>query len=149
MVSLQPGSPLTDESARSESCAPALSMTPAHLFRNCPLCGRNEANPYLQKGELQLVRCRHCSMIYANPVSAEFASGEYYDRAGSGYYLSRSKLESDYSNVRFERELHLFRNYCAAGSVLDVGCSSGAFLFQLNQRFPGDYHILGTDVSGP
>ena len=33
--------------------------------------------------------------------------------------------------------------------MLDVGCSSGAFLFQLNQRFPGCYQVLGTDVSGP
>jgi SAM-dependent methyltransferase len=32
--------------------------------------------------------------------------------------------------------------------VLDVGCSSGAFLHQLRQRFPGSYDILGTDVSG-
>jgi 2-polyprenyl-3-methyl-5-hydroxy-6-metoxy-1,4-benzoquinol methylase len=33
--------------------------------------------------------------------------------------------------------------------VLDVGCSSGAFLYQLNRWFPQQYRILGTDVSGP
>jgi 2-polyprenyl-3-methyl-5-hydroxy-6-metoxy-1,4-benzoquinol methylase len=103
----------------------------------------------MQKGELQLVRCRRCRMIYANPVPAEFASGEYYDRAGGDYYLSPAKLESDYAAVRFERELRLFRRHCQGGAVLDVGCSSGAFLFQLNQRFPGRYQVLGTDVSGP
>jgi 2-polyprenyl-3-methyl-5-hydroxy-6-metoxy-1,4-benzoquinol methylase len=88
-------------------------------------------------------------MIYANPVPAEFASGEYYDRAGGDYYLSPAKLESDYAAVRFERELRLFCRHCQGGVVLDVGCSSGAFLFQLNQRFPGRYQVLGTDVSGP
>lgn len=113
------------------------------------MCGRNEAKAYLQKGELRLVRCRHCGMIYVNPVPGEFASGEYYDRAGSDYYLSPAKLESDYAAVRFERELRLFREHCQRGAVLDVGCSSGAFLFQLNQRFPGCYQVLGTDVSGP
>ena len=51
--------------------------------------------------------------------------------------------------MRFERELRLFRKHCAAGAVLDVGCSSGAFVFQLNRRFPGCYRTLGTDVSGP
>jgi len=102
----------------------------------------------MQKGELQLVRCRRCRMIYANPVPAEFASGEYYDRAGGDYYLSPAKLESDYAAVRFERELRLFRKHCQGGAVLDVGCSSGAFLFQLKQRFPGCYQLLGTDVSG-
>jgi 2-polyprenyl-3-methyl-5-hydroxy-6-metoxy-1,4-benzoquinol methylase len=124
-----------------------MNTTPAS--RDCPVCGRNEAGACLQKGELRLVRCRQCTMIYANPVPGEFASGEYYDRTGTDYYLSPAKLESDYAVVRFERELRLFRKHCQGGAVLDVGCSSGAFLYQLNQRFPGCYRVLGTDVSGP
>jgi 2-polyprenyl-3-methyl-5-hydroxy-6-metoxy-1,4-benzoquinol methylase len=124
-------------------------MTSAPVTRDCPVCGHHDAAAYLQKGELRLVRCRDCAMIYANPVPAEFASGQYYDRAGTDYYLSPAKLESDYAAVRFERELRIFRTHCLGGAVLDVGCSSGAFLFQLNRRFPGCYQILGTDVSGP
>jgi 2-polyprenyl-3-methyl-5-hydroxy-6-metoxy-1,4-benzoquinol methylase len=117
--------------------------------RPCPVCGQQETEAHLQKGELRLMRCCQCTMIYANPVPGEFASGQYYDQAGTDYYLSPAKLESDYAPVRFERELRLFRKHCAGGAVLDVGCSSGAFLFQLNQRFPGCYQVLGTDVSGP
>jgi 2-polyprenyl-3-methyl-5-hydroxy-6-metoxy-1,4-benzoquinol methylase len=117
--------------------------------RPCPVCERPEAEAYLQKGELRLVRCRQCTMVYANPVPAEFASGEYYNRAGTDYYLSPAKLEGDYAPVRFERELRRFRMHCPGGAVLDVGCSSGAFLFQLSQHFPGSYQVLGTDVSGP
>ena len=124
-------------------------MTSALVFRNCPVCGRDDAEAHLQKGDLRLVRCRLCSMVYANPAPAEFASGQYYDQAGTDYYLSPAKLESDYAAVRFERELRLFRKHCEGGAVLDVGCSSGAFLFQLNHRFPGGYQVLGTDVSGP
>jgi 2-polyprenyl-3-methyl-5-hydroxy-6-metoxy-1,4-benzoquinol methylase len=120
----------------------------AQVFRKCPVCGWDAAQEHLRKGELRLVRCSNCRMIYANPVPAELASGQYYDRAGTDYYLSPAKLESDYAAVRFERELRLFRRHCAKGTVLDVGCSSGAFLFQLNRRFPGCYEILGTDVSG-
>lgn len=124
-------------------------MTAAPIPRTCPVCASGEAGDWLQKGELRLARCRQCAMIYANPVPAEFASGQYYDQAGTDYYLSPAKLESDYAPVRFERELRLFRKHCPGGAVLDVGCSSGAFLFQLNQRFPGCYQALGTDVSGP
>ncbi|HEY6226277.1 MAG TPA: class I SAM-dependent methyltransferase [Verrucomicrobiae bacterium] len=87
-------------------------------------------------------------MLFANPVPAEFASGQYYDNEGAAYYLSPAKLESDYAIVRFQRELKIFRQHCQTGAVLDVGCSSGAFLYQLIQRFPGAYEILGTDVSG-
>ena len=124
-------------------------MTSVPVSRDCPVCGRDEAEACLQKGELRLGRCRLCSMVYANPAPADFASGQYYDQAGADYYLSPAKLESDYAAVRFERELRLFRKHCQSGAVLDVGCSSGAFLYQLNQRFPGCYQILGTDVSGP
>ena len=98
---------------------------------------------------MKIVRCAGCSLPYVNPVPAKFASGEYYDTEGAEYYLSAAKLESDYAPVRFERELRLFRGHIQKGTVLDVGCSTGAFLFQLKEQFSGDYQIAGTDVSGP
>ena len=116
------------------------------LTRACPVCDEQDAKPFLRKLELQLVRCVRCSMIYANPVPEEMATGNFYDKAGNEY-LTPEKLESDYADVRFERELKLFRTFCQQGSVLDVGCSSGGFLHQLKKRFPNDYKILGTDVS--
>jgi 2-polyprenyl-3-methyl-5-hydroxy-6-metoxy-1,4-benzoquinol methylase len=126
-----------------------LASNAALIDRLCPVCGAQPAKPHLAKGELRLVQCHACTMVYSTPVPQTFASGEYYDLAGGEYYLSPAKLESDYSPVRFERELRLFRRHCKTGSVLDVGCSSGAFLFQLSQRFPGSYQLLGTDASGP
>jgi len=123
-----------------------MSQTHNLLNRACPICDEAAAELFLRKLELQLVRCVRCSMIYANPVPVEMATGNFYDKAG-GEYLTPEKLESDYADVRFERELRLFRSYCRQGSVLDVGCSSGGFLYQLKKRFQNDYSILGTDVS--
>src|SRR5580700_3075692 len=117
--------------------------------RVCPVCGLDEPQPWLEKSGLRLVRCGRCAMVYANPAPAEFASGQYYDTTGAEYYMSADKLAGDYADVRFERELGIFRRRCPRGAVLDIGCSSGAFLFQLNRRFPGAYEIRGTDVSGP
>jgi SAM-dependent methyltransferase len=117
-----------------------------HLNRVCPVCDGEENAPFLRKNELRLVCCARCGMIYENPVPAEMATGEFYDRAG-GEYLSPEKLESDYADVRFERELRLFRSRLPRGSVLDVGCSSGGFLWQLSKRHPGDYQIMGVDAS--
>ena len=87
-------------------------------------------------------------MVYANPVEPQLASGAFYDRLSVPFYLSPDKLEGDYAPVRFERELRLFRAYCPSGAVLDVGCSTGAFLFQLKSRYAGDYTVTGTDVAG-
>jgi len=127
---------------------PAIS-TSRLVERRCPVCGSSEAAEFLRKQELRLRRCAGCSMVYVSPVGAEFASGQYYDREAAAYYLSPAKLESDYADVRFERELRLFRRHCQSGRVLDVGCSSGAFLYQLRKRFPSCYEVLGTDASGP
>lgn len=123
-----------------------MSQTQSLLTRDCPVCGNAQCDPYLQKLDLHLVRCCACAMVYANPAQMEMASGSFYDHAG-GEYLTPEKIASDYAPVRFERELRLFRAHCRRGSVLDVGCSSGGFLHQLQRRFPGDYTVLGTDVS--
>ena len=118
----------------------------ANIHRECPLCGKNDGAAFLQKKELALVRCRNCGMIYANPVPAEMG-GEFYNNLGTPFYLSHEKLESDYAGVRFERELRLFQSFCPQGAVLDVGCSTGAFLHQLKSR--GNYRVTGTDISKP
>jgi 2-polyprenyl-3-methyl-5-hydroxy-6-metoxy-1,4-benzoquinol methylase len=118
------------------------------IARSCPVCSHPDSKPGFQKGALKVVRCVKCSMLFANPVPAELASGRYYHDAGPGYYLSPAKLESDYAPVRYERELKLFRRHCSAGAILDVGCSSGAFLFQVKSRWGAAFETLGTDVSG-
>ena len=88
-------------------------------------------------------------MVYADPVPQDLASGEYYDQTAARYYLSPDKLASDYAPARFERELRLLRRHCEGGTVLDVGCSTGAFLYELNRRFPRCYETWGTDVAAP
>jgi 2-polyprenyl-3-methyl-5-hydroxy-6-metoxy-1,4-benzoquinol methylase len=86
-------------------------------------------------------------MIFADPVDLALATGAHYGQLAGAYHLSPEKLESDFSPVRFERELRLFRRFCPRGRVLDVGCSTGAFLFQLKTRWPEAYTVLGTDVA--
>lgn len=117
--------------------------------RPCPVCGGGQSEFHWQKGNLRIVRCLDCSMVFVNPAPAGMVSGEFYDTEGAAYYLSPAKLESDYADVRFARELKLFREFCPRGAVLDVGCGSGGFLFQLQKRWPGQYDLLGTDASGP
>jgi 2-polyprenyl-3-methyl-5-hydroxy-6-metoxy-1,4-benzoquinol methylase len=96
---------------------------------------------------MRIVRCRACAMVYADAAPEPFASGVFYKERQ--LYLLPEKLRSDYAAVRFERELRLFRRWCARGAVLDVGCSTGGFLHQLATRYPEDYTVLGCDLPGP
>jgi len=122
---------------------------PESVQRACPVCGEVSAKEFMRKKGLRLVRCLRCAMIYTNPVDAGLVSGAFYEALAEGFYLAPDKVEADYAAVRFARELRLLRRFCARGRILDVGCSNGAFLFQLGQHFPGDYGILGVDVAGP
>jgi 2-polyprenyl-3-methyl-5-hydroxy-6-metoxy-1,4-benzoquinol methylase len=88
-------------------------------------------------------------MIYADPINDTLASGEFYDTLGDSFYLSADKLESDYAPVRFERELRIFQAHCRQGAVLDVGCSTGAFLHRLTMSCADRYEVAGMDVSTP
>jgi 2-polyprenyl-3-methyl-5-hydroxy-6-metoxy-1,4-benzoquinol methylase len=124
-------------------------MDSQFIPRSCPVCASDIQTEVLKKGGLRLVRCDVCSMVYASPIEDAMMTGAFYDQLATPFYLSPDKLESDYAPVRFERELKLFRNFCASGRVLDVGCSTGAFLAQLMRRFAMDYEVLGIDVAGP
>lgn len=115
--------------------------------RACPGCGGVRRQPVWDKGRLRVKRCLQCGLYYASPVAADLASGRFYDRRAVSFYLSPDKLRSDYAPVRFEREMQCFRKWCPAGRVLDVGCSTGAFLYHLQKQ--GNYQGLGVDVAGP
>ena len=115
------------------------------LHRPCPVCEHDQPQPFGAKCGLEVVRCANCSMLYVADAAPEFACGRHYE--SSDYHLWPDKLASDYSPVRFERELRIFREFCRGGEVLDVGCSTGAFLFQLQSQFPQKYSGTGMDVA--
>lgn len=126
---------------------PQSSSNGADIPRACPGCGVVRQQPVWDKGKLHVKRCLQCDLYYASPVAADLASGKFYDRQAVSFYLSPDKLESDYAPVRFEREMQYFRKWCPAGRVLDVGCSTGAFLYCLQRQ--GNYQVVGFDTAGP
>lgn len=126
---------------------PQSNSSNAEIPRACPGCGNIHRQPVWHKGNLHVKRCLQCDLYYASPVAADLASGKFYNQLAVLFYLSPDKLESDYAPVRFEREMQYFRKWCPAGQVLDVGCSTGAFLYRLQKQ--GNYQGVGVDIAGP
>ena len=95
----------------------------------CNLCGHTAFDPLITKDGFDLVRCRHCSLLFvANPPSdAERAHLYSFE---SGYHTT---LKVDQASVDFhEREAVLnfgvLRQHASSGRLLDIGCSTGLFL---------------------
>lgn len=117
------------------------------VWRHCPVCEGTETRPHWSKSSVTLVQCRSCGMVFANPIQAEMADASHYNHIAARYYLAPAKLASDFSPVRYAREVRLLQSRCPSGRVLDVGCCTGGFLYALQQT--GRYKVLGADAASP
>jgi len=113
----------------------------------CPGCGNGDAKDFLQGPDrfngrrklYRLVRCSQCSLVFLRnpPPASEMAEhyGSDYDRligkgaSSLGYWEPRKRLISHYK---------------AAGTLLDLGCSSGSFLESM--RGP-HWQLAGIEMS--
>ena len=118
-------------------------------YVSCDLCGSDECTVYLEgrgmrplavsdftvlgeQGEHpQLVRCRRCGLIYANPRDARHALAGKYEQMSIDEYL----LEEGSRRITAGRDAELVKRYVGGGRVLDVGCSAGLFLDSLGDTF--------------
>ena len=101
---------------------------------SCPTCGHDGALNFLQapdryhgRRELyQLLRCPSCSLVWLDNPPPPDEMGAHY---GADYDRSVSAAGEDLSRWRDRREALL--RYKSGGAILDLGCSSGAFLQSL------------------
>lgn len=128
-------------------------------YTNCDFCGGDKAIRFLEaenpetKEKFKIVRCSLCGLIYLNPRPAKNIIGRYYP---ADYYYSfqdfsdrRLSYRDRLKKISFEGYYHsksivkkllaflLVRNFMIVvpkekkGRLLDVGCGSGEFLYQM------------------
>jgi 2-polyprenyl-3-methyl-5-hydroxy-6-metoxy-1,4-benzoquinol methylase len=72
----------------------------------------------------QIVRCRGCGLVYANPRPVRQRLQEGYARAEDVDYAREASSRSINAHI----SLHTIKKYVERGRILDVGCSTGYFL---------------------
>ena len=115
---------------------------------SCLACGHEGAEPFLEAPDryhgrrvpYQLVRCPSCSLVWLkNPPSPQ-EMGQHY---GPDY--DRSVAAAGDSPERWRGRVEEIKRYKSGGSLLDLGCSSGAFL----QAMKGpSWKLYGIEMSG-
>ena len=110
--------------------------------RNCPICGNSKTSPkdsFL--GLYSVVQCKTCNSEYVNPVPGEDALSYYYNECiCNEQFEELSRSRANKTNLIISERLlsvsKLIEELLSSHKVirvLEIGCSSGAFLNQLSQ----------------
>lgn len=97
--------------------------------RACPVCGSSNEREIFKKEGGRYVKCMDCSMVYLNPVFKDFALKDYYERNHSlQSEIVENDLDDFYINIYTKGVDAIKKVNKNASTILDIGCSSGAFL---------------------
>lgn len=113
------------------------------MNKNCPLCQKTN-NTFHKIGTHKVIQCSNCNLNYLPSKNVELDEKKYY----IDYF---EKLRSDFKEESYLKRVeqtkidakHL-NNISPEGNVLDIGCSTGEMISQLNSI--GDYDFVGCDL---
>jgi len=95
--------------------------------RACPVCEAASDRRIFVKNGGTYVKCGACGMVYLNPVFTDNALRTYYEN-NTSVQASAHVNESEFYRSIYSKGLHSAEKFAKAGSILDIGCSSGFFL---------------------
>ena len=97
----------------------------------CPLCGKDDClRIYRERGNLGVVRCRNCKLIYINPRLKD-PEKIYWGDAEKYFEEARLIFEGKAAHHRdknYLEDLKLIHKFKPRGNFLDVGTNMGFFL---------------------
>lgn len=102
-------------------------------YVTCALCGADSGAFWARKHGINIVQCRSCGLVYANPRLDGEQLKEYY----SATYFSAGDYAADEQRGRmYELDIRdLISTVGSRGRFLDVGCAYGRFLSYLPDTF--------------
>jgi len=122
-------------------------------FTNCPICSGSSTQLYLKVKDFtvtgkvfQIVSCNDCTFKYTIDAPSESEIGPYYK---SEEYISHTDTKSGlisriYHLIRKftlkQKRSWISRYYPSKGSLLDYGCGTGAFLFEM---YSNEWNVKG------
>jgi len=139
-------------------------------LKSCEICGEKGLNFLFKqedknleiKKEFSLVKCKNCGIVFLNPQLENKELSNFYPKA---YYYSLDKIKTKENSIKTRIKLKLYKTYSIKNNnflkkiffypakfmirgikiednkkLLDVGCGSGQFLYEMKE--------LGMNVYG-
>jgi SAM-dependent methyltransferase len=116
--------------------------------RLCPVCGKDGALDWLvapdrfhgRREKYTLVRCSHCSLVWLSDPPEPQEMGQHYTDA----YDKLISAAGQNSPNRWRDRNAAIAPFAQSGALLDLGCSSGAFLSTLRGK---NWDLFGIEMS--
>jgi 2-polyprenyl-3-methyl-5-hydroxy-6-metoxy-1,4-benzoquinol methylase len=114
----------------------------------CILCGSPSRLPMIQQGGWTVYKCGGCGLGVLDPRPDHEELRELYEKDYfDSQYREGIKPDSPEMRRRISQEDHrirFFRKFKREGSVVDIGCGMGYFLYAARQA---GYNVAGVDIS--
>lgn len=134
--------------SRLDDCIRRTEMLSSAGVESCPLCGHAGSTEWLvapdrfhgRHERYRLVRCPECSLVWlSNPPGAEEMHLHYTDS-----YHRLISAAGETSPHRWQGHKKILTKFKSSGALLDLGCSSGAFLESLKGE---SWELSGIEMS--
>ena len=120
----------------------------------CDLCGSAEYRVFARRGRhgsrLTTVICEGCGLVYTNPRPSDEENADFYHDAYWGQYKNQTEPNEKFFRRRQPKIKPLLgelRSWLKPGiSILEVGCSVGALLFQLKAAAGNGGTVIGIEA---
>ena len=116
---------------------------------DCPLCGTAGASDFLlapdrfhlREEKYRLMRCSQCTCVWQPEPPAPGAMGAHYTE---DYHNAIMRAGESNTGTRWKLQHELIAKFKKDGRILDIGCSSGAFLGTMDRS---RWELYGTEIS--
>ena len=117
------------------------------MLRDCPLCGSKDyVNICAERGNIGIVKCKECSLIYVNPMVKDPEKNYWGDEKK---YFEETRLifegkAKSHRDVNYLEDLKVIESIKPSGNFLDIGTNMGFFLRHTRGR---KWNVTGIDPS--
>jgi 2-polyprenyl-3-methyl-5-hydroxy-6-metoxy-1,4-benzoquinol methylase len=117
------------------------------MLRNCPLCGSKDfVNICAERGNIGIVKCKECSLIYVNPMVKDPGKNYWGDEKK---YFEEARLifegkAKSHRDMNYLEDLKVIEKIKPKGNFLDIGTNVGFFLRHTLGR---NWNVTGIDPS--
>lgn len=95
---------------------------------NCIICN-TQSDFLMNKDDFNLYKCNNCSLVFVNPQpNTDFLKDKVYSYE-SGYQSNKKGNYGNLPDKKTKKIIEIIKTKFNSGKLLDVGCSSGEFMY--------------------